>query len=134
MPMTAYSSGMAARLRFAIAASVGHEILMVDEALATGDAEFRRRSEARIMELRQDAGTVFLVSHSLNTVRLTCNRAIWLEKGQVVMDGEANAVADAYEALYDPEVEKQERKRLRGKRRRERLAAEEAVRAAAQAG
>jgi teichoic acid transport system ATP-binding protein len=131
LPMTAYSSGMAARLRFAIAASVGHEILMIDEALATGDAEFRRRSEDRIMELREDAGTVFLVSHSLNTVRLTCNRAIWLEKGQVVMDGEANEVADAYEALYDPEVEKQERKRRRAKKRRDRLAADEAALAVA---
>jgi teichoic acid transport system ATP-binding protein len=127
MPMTAYSSGMAARLRFAIAASMSHEILMIDEALATGDAEFRRRSEKRIMELREEAGTVFLVSHSLGVVRLTCNRAIWLEKGQIVMDGEANEVVDAYEAMYDPEIEAQERKRLRAKRRRERLAAEEAA-------
>ena len=110
MPMNAYSSGMAARLRFAIAASMSHEILMIDEALATGDAEFRRRSEQRIMELREEAGTVFLVSHSLGVVRLTCNRAIWLEKGQIVMDGEANEVVDAYEAMYDPEIEKQERK------------------------
>ncbi|MGB7979728.1 MAG: ABC transporter ATP-binding protein [Candidatus Nanopelagicales bacterium] len=120
LPMTAYSSGMAARLRFAIAASIGHEILMIDEALATGDAEFRRRSERRIMELRADAGTVFLVSHSLGVVRSTCNRAIWLEKGQVVMDAEANEVVDAYEALYDPELEALERKRRRAKRRRDR--------------
>ena len=56
LPMTAYSSGMAARLRFAIAASMSHEILMIDEALATGDAEFRRRSEKRIMQLRDEAG------------------------------------------------------------------------------
>jgi teichoic acid transport system ATP-binding protein len=111
LPMTAYSSGMAARLRFAIAASTSHEILMIDEALATGDAEFRRRSEKRIMELREEAGTVFLVSHSLGVVRMTCNRAIWLEKGQIVMDGEANEVVDAYEALYDPEQEALERKR-----------------------
>ncbi|MCU0300160.1 MAG: ABC transporter ATP-binding protein [Candidatus Nanopelagicales bacterium] len=131
-PMNTYSSGMAARLRFAIAASTSHEILMIDEALATGDAEFRRRSEQRIMELREEAGTVFLVSHSLGVVRLTCNRAIWLEKGRVVMDGEANAVVDAYEAVYDPEVEKQERRRRRERRRRERLAAEEAARKVAE--
>ncbi len=123
LPMTAYSSGMAARLRFAIAASTGHEILMIDEALATGDAEFRRRSERRIMELRADAGTVFLVSHSLGVVRMTCNRAIWLEKGRVVMDGEANEVVDAYEALYDPEQEALERKRHRARKRNERRAA-----------
>jgi teichoic acid transport system ATP-binding protein len=128
MPMTAYSSGMAARLRFAIAASTSHEILMIDEALATGDAEFRRRSEKRIMELRKEAGTVFLVSHSLGVVRLTCDRAIWLEKGRVVMDGEANEVVDAYEDKYDPEVEAEERKRRRARKRRERAAAEEAAR------
>ena len=127
LPMTAYSSGMAARLRFAIAASMSHEILMIDEALATGDAEFRRRSEKRIMQLRDEAGTVFLVSHSLGVVRMTCNRAIWLEKGEIVMDGEANVVVDAYEAMYDPEQEAQERKRLRAKKRRERLAADEAA-------
>lgn len=132
LPMTAYSSGMAARLRFAIAASMSHEILMIDEALATGDAEFRRRSEKRIMELRDEAGTVFLVSHSLGVVRMTCNRAIWLEKGQIVMDGEANEVVDAYEAMYDPEQEAQERKRLRAKKRREHLAAEEAARQVAE--
>ena len=132
LPMTAYSSGMAARLRFAIAASMSHEILMIDEALATGDAEFRRRSEKRIMQLRDEAGTVFLVSHSLGVVRMTCNRAIWLEKGQIVMDGEANEVVDAYEAMYDPEQEAQERKRLRAKKRRERVAAEEAARKVAE--
>jgi teichoic acid transport system ATP-binding protein len=131
-PMDTYSSGMAARLRFAIAASTSHEILMIDEALATGDAEFRRRSEQRIMELREEAGTVFLVSHSLGVVRLTCNRAVWLEKGRVVMDGEANEVVDAYEALYDPELEQQERKRRRERRRRERREAEEAARRAAE--
>ncbi len=124
MPMTAYSSGMAARLRFAIAASVGHEILMVDEALATGDAEFRIRSEQRIMELREDAGTVFLVSHSLGVVRQTCNRAIWLEKGRILMDGEANEVVDAYEAVYDPEVDKQARKARRARKQRARQEAD----------
>jgi teichoic acid transport system ATP-binding protein len=127
LPMTAYSSGMAARLRFAIAASTSHEILMIDEALATGDAEFRRRSEKRIMQLRDEAGTVFLVSHSLGVVRMTCNRAIWLEKGKIVMDAEANEVVDAYEAMYDPEQEAQERKRLRAKKRKERQAAEAAA-------
>lgn len=133
MPMRAYSSGMAARLRFAIAAATSHEILMIDEALATGDAEFRRRSEKRIMELREEAGTVFLVSHSLGVVRMTCNRAIWLEKGKVVMDGEANYVVDAYEAMYDPEVEALERKRRRSKRRRERAGMTKAERQAARA-
>ena len=82
LPMNTYSSGMGARLRFAIAAARAPEILLIDEALATGDAEFRRRSEERIRELREQAGTVFLVSHGLGIVRETCNRAIWLEKRQ----------------------------------------------------
>ncbi|MEP6853112.1 MAG: ABC transporter ATP-binding protein [bacterium] len=104
LPMNTYSSGMAARLRFAIAASKSHEVLLIDEALATGDAEFRRRSEARIRELRADAGTVFLVSHGLGVVRETCNRVIWLEKGAVMADGSAREVVDAYEARHDPQA------------------------------
>jgi teichoic acid transport system ATP-binding protein len=96
LPMSTYSSGMAARLRFAIASSTTHRILLIDEALATGDAEFRRRSEERIRELRDEAGTVFLVSHSLGTVVETCERAIWLDKGVLRMDGPANEVVAAY--------------------------------------
>jgi teichoic acid transport system ATP-binding protein len=98
LPMAAYSSGMAARLRFAIAAAVSHDILMIDEALATGDADFKERSQERIRQLREEAAVVFLVSHSLSTVRDTCTRALWIEKGELVMDGEANAVVDAYYA------------------------------------
>ena len=96
LPMSTYSSGMAARLRFAIASSVQHRILLIDEALATGDAVFRRRSELRIRELRQEAGTVFLVSHSLDTVENTCERAMWLDKGVLRMDGDAPTVLKAY--------------------------------------
>lgn len=101
LPMNAYSSGMSARLRFAIAASVQHDVLLIDEALATGDAEFRRKSEARILELRAQAGTVFLVSHALGVIRETCNRAIWLEKGLIKMDGPVDEVLDAYEDLVE---------------------------------
>ena len=103
LPMNAYSSGMGARLRFAIASSKAHDILLIDEALATGDAEFRRRSEKRIQELRKEAGTVFLVSHSLGVVRETCERAIWLEDGQIVMDGATDEVLEAYEEKHDPQ-------------------------------
>jgi teichoic acid transport system ATP-binding protein len=88
LPMKHYSTGMGSRLRFAIAASKSQDILLVDEALATGDAEFRVKSHARIEELRQDAGTVFLVAHNLEEVELTCNRVIWMERGQVVTQGE----------------------------------------------
>lgn len=101
LPMSTYSSGMGARLRFAIAAARAPDILLIDEALATGDAQFRRRSERRIHELREQAGTVFLVSHGLGIVRETCTRAIWLEKGQIVLDGDANDVVDAYQERHD---------------------------------
>jgi teichoic acid transport system ATP-binding protein len=103
LPMSTYSSGMAARLKFAIAAARAHDILLIDEALSTGDAEFRRRSEKRIQELREEAGTVFLVSHGLGIVRKTCDRAIWLEDGKIIADGDAIQVVNAYEARHDPE-------------------------------
>ena len=88
LPMKTYSSGMASRLRFAIAAAKSHEILLIDEALATGDAEFRVKSHARIDELRRQAGTVFLVAHDLEEVEDTCNRVIWLDRGTIMAQGE----------------------------------------------
>lgn len=87
LPMKSYSSGMASRLRFAIAAAVNPEILLVDEALNTGDAQFSNRSKARMDELRAQAGCVFIVSHSLETIRTMCSRVIWLDKGELIMDG-----------------------------------------------
>lgn len=98
LPMRTYSSGMSARLKFAIAASKQHDILIVDEALAVGDARFRKRSEAKIREIRENAGTIFHVSHSMNSILDTCNRVIWLNKGVLEMDGEAKTVVDAYKA------------------------------------
>ncbi|MEY5004665.1 MAG: hypothetical protein RLZZ594_695, partial [Actinomycetota bacterium] len=96
LPMRTYSSGMAARLRFAIAASRDHDILIIDEALAVGDQEFRNRSEARMREMRANAGTVFLVSHSMKSILDTCTRVIWIEKGVLKMDGDPKTVVDAY--------------------------------------
>ena len=74
LPMRTYSSGMGSRLRFAIASAKSHDVLLIDEALATGDAPFRAKSHKRIEELRQEAGTVFLVAHNLAEVEETCNR------------------------------------------------------------
>lgn len=101
LPMQAYSSGMAARLRFAIAAAVRPEVLLIDEALSTGDRRFKRRSAERVAEMRAAAGTVFLVHHSTRMIRDTCNRAIWLQSGRVVMDGPVDEVTDAYDRLTD---------------------------------
>nr|WP_324129871.1 ABC transporter ATP-binding protein [Aeromicrobium sp.] len=96
-PMRTYSSGMTARLKFAIATARTHEILIVDEALGVGDRDFRRRSEDRIREIRDAAGTVFLVSHSMKSIRDTCDRVIWIHKGDMMMDGKPDEVIAAYE-------------------------------------
>src|SRR5690625_3525622 len=101
LPMKAYSSGMSARLRFAISTAAVPDILMIDEALATGDAEFKKRSEERIEEIRESAGTVFLVSHSDSTIRQVCDRALWLERGELVMDGPVDEVCDAYQEMRE---------------------------------
>jgi teichoic acid transport system ATP-binding protein len=98
LPMATYSSGMAARLRFSIAAAKMHDVLLVDEALATGDARFRLRSENRVRELLEGAGTVFLVSHAIATILEVCSRSIWLEQGVLRMDGPTEEVVAAYEA------------------------------------
>lgn len=96
LPMKTYSSGMGARLRFAIATATRPHILLIDEALATGDAAFKERSEARMQKMRADAGTVFLVSHAAQTIEETCTRAIWLNYGRLVLDGPAEDVALRY--------------------------------------
>lgn len=96
LPMKTYSSGMAARLRFAISSAAIPDILMVDEALATGDAAFKARSKARIEEVRQQAGTVFLVSHSISTIEAMCTRVLWMHQGRLVMDGPVDQVTTAY--------------------------------------
>ena len=98
LPMKTYSSGMQARLRFSIAVSRDHQILLVDEALAVGDKGFRKKSEQRIRDLRAQAGTVFLVSHSMRSIRDTCTRVIWIDKGVLKMDGDPEEVVKAYEA------------------------------------
>jgi teichoic acid transport system ATP-binding protein len=96
LPMRAYSSGMGSRLRFAIAASKSHDVLLIDEALATGDAKFRRKSAKKIDELRNEAGAVFLVAHQLDSILEMCNRVLWIDEGTMVMDGDPQTVVDAY--------------------------------------
>ncbi|WP_217212101.1 ABC transporter ATP-binding protein [Streptomyces sp. AC550_RSS872] len=106
LPMRTYSSGMAARLRFSIAAAKDHDVLLIDEALATGDRSFQKRSEARIRELRKHAGTVFLVSHNNKSIRDTCDRVLWLERGELRMDGPTSEVLKEYEAFTGDKSDK----------------------------
>ena len=101
LPMSAYSSGMASRLRFAISTMQTPDILMIDEALATGDASFRKKSTERIEQIRDQAGTVFFVSHSLASVRVMCTRVLWIDKGLLIADGDVDEVCDAYHEFVE---------------------------------
>ncbi len=96
LPISTYSSGMSARLRFAIATSRNPEVLVIDEALNVGDAQFRERSQQRMQELRDQAGAVVLVSHNAKTITNSCSRVLWLHNGVAVADGEAEHVMYQY--------------------------------------
>ena len=98
LPMSAYSSGMRARLLFAIATAVVPDILVIDEALAVGDEAFRLKSKERIAGLRAEAGTVFLVSHALDTIAESCSRVIWMERGRTIADGDPDDIVERYRA------------------------------------
>lgn len=95
-PVRNYSTGMFARLGFAVATAWVPDVLILDEVLAVGDARFLRRCERRMEEFREQGSTLLLVSHDVRAVRETCQRAIWLEKGRLEMDGPAGEVVDRY--------------------------------------
>jgi lipopolysaccharide transport system ATP-binding protein len=97
VPVKYYSSGMQARLAFAVAVCVEHEILLLDEVLAVGDERFRRKCIAYLKEYHARGGTLILTSHDLGAVRDLCTRALWLEAGSVRMTGDVQEVAGAYE-------------------------------------
>lgn len=99
MPMRTYSSGMSARVGFSVAVHMQPDILMIDEALSTGDAKFREKANAKMAELRDSARAMFLVSHGLNSIKEMCNEAIWLDHGRLMMRGEPTEVVDAYMAF-----------------------------------
>lgn len=94
-----YSSGMAARLAYAVAFSAVREVLILDEIFAVGDAEFRERCQRRYRQLRDAGHTLLLVSHEPRTIATFCDRALLLEGGRIVMEDRAEAVADAYVRL-----------------------------------
>lgn len=97
-PLKTYSSGMRARLAFAIATLRAPDILLIDEALAVGDRQFRAKSFERLKEIKDEAGVVIMVTHNLNEIRSTCSRTIWMESGVVLADGDTEDVLSAYEA------------------------------------
>lgn len=96
VPMKNYSSGMVARIGFAIATVTTPDILIVDEILAVGDFLFQQKCEERINQMMQDDTTVIIVSHSIEQIERLCKHCVWLEKGKVKMIGETAEVCDAY--------------------------------------
>jgi len=95
-PVKNYSSGMFARLAFALAINVDAEILLIDEVLAVGDESFQQKCHERIDRMRRDGVTIVYVTHALNVVRDLCTMAVWIQEGRVVTKGEATEVVDAY--------------------------------------
>lgn len=96
MPIKNYSSGMSARLGFAIATVVRPDILICDEVLAVGDYAFQQKCERKMNDMRENGTTLLYVSHSIESVKSVCDHAVWMEKGNVRMKGEAEDVCDAY--------------------------------------
>lgn len=96
VPMKNYSSGMVARIGFAIATVTTPDILIVDEILAVGDFLFQKKCEERINAMMRDDTTVIIVSHSIDQIERLCKHCLWLEKGKVKMIGETDEVCEAY--------------------------------------
>ncbi len=97
VPVKNYSSGMRARLGFAIATAVDPQVLILDEVLSVGDAKFKKKSEEKIKSMFDKGVTVLFVSHNTSQVRRLCTKAILLEKGKVIASGEVNEVCDIYD-------------------------------------
>lgn len=95
-PVKTYSSGMFVRLAFAVAINVDPDILIVDEALAVGDARFQMKCMDKFMEFVQRGKTILFVTHDVNSVKRFCNRAIWLNQGHMIMEGNTDEVTDRY--------------------------------------
>ena len=111
-PIKNYSSGMKARLGFAVATVDCPDVLIVDEALEVGDMNFRKKCRERMSELLEGGTTLLFVSHNIKTVREVCDHAIWLDKGKMKMSGEVAEVCDAYQEEQDRlDLERRQKKR-----------------------
>jgi len=101
MPVSTYSSGMSMRLGFSVAMETEPEVLLIDEVLGVGDARFGEKSHRAIQEKFSSRHTVVFISHDAATIRRMCDRAVWIEKGRTIMEGDVNQVADAYLAAVN---------------------------------
>lgn len=99
VPVKNYSSGMKARLGFAIASAVEPDVLILDEVLSVGDASFKKKSEKKIVSMFDKGVTVLFVSHNTEQVRRICNKAMILDQGRLVAMGEVNEICDLYVKL-----------------------------------
>lgn len=95
-PLRTYSTGMMVRLAFATATSIEADILLIDEALAVGDASFQEKSAARLDAFRRSGATSLIVSHDVHHLAEICNRIVWLDRGNVVEDGDSHGVVQRY--------------------------------------
>lgn len=117
-PVKNYSKGMKAKLGFSIATLIDPDILIIDEILSVGDIKFRKKSGEKLNEMMADGVTVLLVSHSINQVRRICDRCIWIDSGELIMEGEVNEVCDAYVEDANYAKIKKERKMKRKLRKK----------------
>jgi ABC-type polysaccharide/polyol phosphate transport system ATPase subunit len=103
-PVKQYSSGMHTRLAFAVATEVNPQVLIIDEILSVGDAGFQQKSFARIQDFRQAGKTILFVSHNMSVISMYCDRAVLLEKGAIIGDGDPAEVVEVYKSLVVPEL------------------------------
>ena len=101
LPIRTYSSGMLVRLAFAISSYLDGDILLIDEVFGAGDANFQIKAMARLNSLIEQAKIVILVGHTLETITHFCDRVLWVDRGQIVMDGDRHKVAEAYLATIN---------------------------------
>ena len=101
-PLRTYSTGMIMRLAFSVAVNVDPDILLLDEVLAVGDSAFQAKCFAKVLDFRRRGKTILCVSHASGMVQQLCSRAVWLDHGDMVLDGPIGEVVDAYEGRLNP--------------------------------
>ena len=100
-PVKTYSTGMVVRLGFSVAVHLEPDILLIDEVLSVGDEHFQHKSFDRLLQFKEEGKTIFVVSHNLNAVKSLCERAIWLDRGRIIKDGEAEQVIAKYRGAVE---------------------------------
>jgi len=95
-PVKTYSTGMTVRLGFSVAVHVNPDVLLIDEVLSVGDEHFQHKSFSRLQQFKEEGKTIFVVSHDLGSVQTLCERAIWIERGELKMDSDSEAVIASY--------------------------------------